>query len=431
MKRILIAALLCVSSCLYAQMESGNVVGYETHILPPGKTTFRLKMLDVSSGRRYTLKCLLEFANVGDRVVYEGGEATVGLADDGKHWFGNNKNCDDVEIDPDRDLIYLNAGSQPIEINISGAVTQKGLEQIRKRNGEKTQDLQQPPKVEKKSDRPPLMLADVLSYLTVQIVTVSSNSLSTGTGFFFDFIKGKYRVPAVVTNRHVADHIGRTFLTFTVSEKGRPSARTFNYARDLCADSWIWHPDPDIDLAALPILPIINAAREEHKVELFMAPLSSAYIPDDNYFAGICQLDDIAMIGYPDSIRDQLNNQPIFRKGSIATNPNKRFNGKREFLIDVPVYGGSSGSPILLVDEGPHIDRTKKRMEYHGRIKLIGVNKEVYIHREKGKLKLRPVSGLEAYPEVEIPNSLGVAVHASCIRELEDSVFRTLEIGDM
>src|SRR5690606_27633581 len=55
----------------------------------------------------------------------------------------------------------------------------------------------------------------------------------------------------------------------------------------------------------------------------------------------------VTMVGYPTGLWDDVNNYPLLRKGSVATHPHIDFKGKKEFLIDIPLYPGSSGSPVL------------------------------------------------------------------------------------
>ncbi|HGH6417174.1 TPA: hypothetical protein ACJL3H_000522 [Neisseria meningitidis] len=53
------------------------------------------------------------------------------------------------------------------------------------------------------------------------------------------------------------------------------------------------------------------------------------------------------MIGYPNGLWDSKNNLPIFRTGITATHPAIDFEGKKEFMIDVACFPGSSGSPVF------------------------------------------------------------------------------------
>jgi hypothetical protein len=74
------------------------------------------------------------------------------------------------------------------------------------------------------------------------------------------------------------------------------------------------------------------------------------------------------MIGYPKGFWDRVNNLPVVRKGITATPIYIDYNGKKEFLLDIPIFSGSSGSPIVLFNEGSY--STKKEglileVEYH------------------------------------------------------------------
>lgn len=59
------------------------------------------------------------------------------------------------------------------------------------------------------------------------------------------------------------------------------------------------------------------------------------------------------MIGYPVGLMDEVNLQPIFRRGVYATNPSLDYMGRKEFLLDIPNNGGSSGSPVFRFDKKP------------------------------------------------------------------------------
>ena len=87
----------------------------------------------------------------------------------------------------------------------------------------------------------------------------------------------------------------------------------------------------------------------------------------DNLFA----IEDVYMIGYPNGLWDEAHNLPIARKGMTATNPVIDYNGKKEFLVDMAVFPGSSGSPVFLYN--PNWFTTKKDIQVGGRIYLLGV----------------------------------------------------------
>lgn len=73
----------------------------------------------------------------------------------------------------------------------------------------------------------------------------------------------------------------------------------------------------------------------------------------DDFYAKERQLDQVVMIGYPVGLMDEVNLQPIFRRGVYATNPSLDYMGRKEFLLDIPNNGGSSGSPVFHFDKKP------------------------------------------------------------------------------
>lgn len=63
------------------------------------------------------------------------------------------------------------------------------------------------------------------------------------------------------------------------------------------------------------------------------------------------------MIGYPNGLWDSVNNMPIVRRGTMATNISLNHNDKREFVIDAACFPGSSGSPVVLFNKGGYADK--------------------------------------------------------------------------
>ena len=276
---------------------------------------------------------------------------------------------------------------------------------------------------------PRLYLADFLSYLTIRICSQMDQGFSTGTGFFFDFLinDGSGRsIPALITNKHVVDGCTETKLQFTVAKNGLPSSETVEFCFNPTINSWFSHPDASVDLCALPILPIINHFKDQG-IELFIMSLNRSHIAKPDFLKNVTQLDDVVMIGYPDGIWDSVNNQPIFRKGVFATKPNVNYNGKREFIIDMPVYGGSSGSPVLIASDSPRFDRSRGNalvVANAPMVVLVGVVYATFLHGEFGRLEAVPIPTLSSqtgiFTHISLPNNLGLVISASRLLEMED-----------
>ena len=293
--------------------------------------------------------------------------------------------------------------------------------------------------------RPKLHAAELLSYVTVRLSCVRANGISYGTGFFYDIphvTNPALHLPVIVSNRHVVKDVRETIIIFTLADTNSlPSSETYTLKIDNRAFPWIGHPDASVDLSVLPIVPALNHMQSQGKRPFFFS-LNSSYIPDDEYLKSITQTDEVIMIGYPGGLWDNANNQPIFRKGILATSPRKDFGGRREFLIDMPVYWGSSGSPVLLFSDGMYFDRKSGSGMLGGRVKLLGVNCATITSTVSGKVVPVPVptvvedvvptdntttgqpnnaaSRFSLEAKMGVPNNIGIIIHASRLKEIEE-----------
>jgi len=129
-------------------------------------------------------------------------------------------------------------------------------------------------------------------------------------------------------------------------------------------------------LVAIPIDTIIKHY-EKSNISLYLVANNESDVLD-NAFENIKSksvilksIEDVLMIGYPNGIWDSINNIPVIRKGIIATPSGIDYNGKKEFLIDMTVLPGSSGSPVIVYSE----THTKKngRLVSLARQYLLGV----------------------------------------------------------
>lgn len=198
-----------------------------------------------------------------------------------------------------------------------------------------------------------MTISDKLCYSTIRIeCQLKSGETSTGTGFFFNFLENISQstyVPVIITNKHVIENSILGKLIFTKSdEKGNP-LDTDHYIINITSFEGVWrkHPDNDVDLCAMPIAYCIDEAYKKG-IKLFYLPFDKSIIPTNEHKLQFSALEDILMIGYPNGIWDEINNKPLLRRGITATHPNKDYNGKKEIMIDIACFPGSSGSPVVI-----------------------------------------------------------------------------------
>ncbi len=276
-----------------------------------------------------------------------------------------------------------------------------------------------------------LGIMEQLTHSTVRIETrLHDGGVSTGTGFYMNFLqKEDSCIPVIVTNKHVVANanIGYFHVTLATDKDlpdiGNHQRFQFSNFEQRC----IKHPDPNVDLAAFPIGPLVNQVQQSGG-KLFYIPLQMNLIPKAEERETFSSMEDIVMIGYPNGIWDAKNNLPVIRKGITATHANVLWNGKSEFLTDIASFPGSSGSPVFLANIGGYIDNRGNTYMGNTRIRLLGVHYAGAMHTASGEIKIvtAPTSNVPV-PIMQIPNNIGVAVNSKEILGLESEVERRIK----
>ena len=112
-------------------------------------------------------------------------------------------------------------------------------------------------------------LVDELSYSTIRLrCTRDDGSISVGTGFAMAFKADSEKgvmIPVLLTNRHVVRHSVKVSFVLTEMIDGKPAAGRFPLELPIAASGWKMHPDPNVDLCALPIGMLLNALKDRGK----------------------------------------------------------------------------------------------------------------------------------------------------------------------
>lgn len=268
-----------------------------------------------------------------------------------------------------------------------------------------------------------LSSAEKLALTTVRLeCRLGDGRTSTGTAFFFSFkVDDQKIIPLLVTNKHViAGSTSGTFVLTLRGENGDPKIGSHEpVSFDNFESLWINHPDKNVDLAVFPLGPLLNEAEKLGK-KFFFAPLDESLIPSEEVIAGLSGIEDITMIGYPNGIWDQCNNMPIVRRGITATNPKHDYNGLPIFVIDCACFPGSSGSPVLVFNQGAYSDAGGGIVLGGGRVLLLGILFAGPQHVAEGEVKTIDVPLQQVSISMSrIPNNLGFVVKAQKIYDFK------------
>jgi hypothetical protein len=283
----------------------------------------------------------------------------------------------------------------------------------------------------------PLTQHENLAYSTARIECLDGNgSTSTGTGFFFNFSaleNLEAYIPTIITNKHVVKGAIVGKITFTICDSDElPSNKQFiidwgGQEGDLTFEEfWTMHPDPDVDLCVI-LLSDIKKRAYEQGFKLYTFPFTEGNIvghgiPENVFDAA----ENVLMIGYPNGLWDNINNTPIMRKGIMATHIASNYRGKREFMVDMACFPGSSGSPIVIVDGqmGEYKINDYGRQRYN-RITLLGILFSGPIMTATGEIEIVTIptsSKPVAYTQLML--HLGYAIKAIRILDLKEALYK-------
>lgn len=276
--------------------------------------------------------------------------------------------------------------------------------------------------------------ASQLLYATVMMVaTLANGETSTGTAFFYQFkIDAQRSVPMLVTNKHVVS--GAKSIKFLVheavidKETGKKGPSTTSFELTVPGGLFIEHPG-DVDLCAMLFEPLRRQASQQGK-EIFSVVLTEELIPSDEKLREMSALEDVVMVGYPIGLSDLANNFPIIRKGITASHPSIDFNGKPMAVVDIASFPGSSGSPVLILNQGSY-SVASGGLVIGSRALLLGILFAGPVLKTDGTWEIKDIpTAKERAPVVvtSIPVHLGYYVKAKELAVLKEHLVKALKI---
>jgi len=273
-----------------------------------------------------------------------------------------------------------------------------------------------------------MSLSEMITYSTVLIRCDYSNGTSgSGTGFIINLCQNKVNnicVPVLITNNHVVENSIKTIFKFCrADENGNPiDTEPFSFTYE--GNAWIHHPDKDVDLRCLLLAEALNEL-EKRNTKIFYIPLETNLIPNDKTLSDLSAMEDVVMVGYPIGLSDAYNHKPIIRRGITSSHPKKNYQGKKETLLDMACYPGSSGSPVFILNQGTF--PTPDGIAVGNRVFLLGVLYGGHEFNAQGVLKFANLPNLPA-PITRIPINLGIMIKSARILEFEN-LFKNAQGG--
>lgn len=262
----------------------------------------------------------------------------------------------------------------------------------------------------------PKTISEQMMFSTVRIESGSS----IGTGFIYIFkVDGQTSIPVIITNKHVIETQVVSFYIHEAQgeENSVPSGKfqKIQYKTD-----WVDHPDGNIDLCATPLQPLIQKMKEVQGKTPFFKQFSEQLLWSDLKLEDLSAVEDVLMVGYPIGLWDDVNNLPLIRRGVTALHPSVDFKGKPWGVVDMSCFPGSSGSPILIANEGMY--STKTGTTVGTRAILLGVLFSGPTYDSKGEVDIEEIPTKKANFLNKVMVNLGYYIKAKEIEKLGEAV---------
>jgi hypothetical protein len=212
----------------------------------------------------------------------------------------------------------------------------------------------------------PISLTEQLMYSTVRIQSPSG----FGTGFVFTFKIKDRSVPVIITNKHVLDNNPQTVVKVHLHILDQNQ----NIETAIIDYQAIWDFSSSHDLCFTLLEPINYIVRDHLHKNLYFTSLQEESIPTEELLASLSAVEDILMVGYPMGIMDNSYSLPLFRKGITSSHPALKFDNQNIGIGDIACFPGSSGSPIMIVNEGIYTNKFGHTIIGQSRFIFLGVN---------------------------------------------------------
>lgn len=197
-----------------------------------------------------------------------------------------------------------------------------------------------------------------LSFVTIPItmrLTETKAELYTGTGFIYKYLEKFY----LITNWHIITGLSPIDKKPISAHGGIPDEMLLSFLISSKPTKWAYYPlEIYLENASDWLIhPIHKEKVDVIAIEIgFLEEFEGIIRPINNYKFDNFEVeigDDVFVLGYPYSFTGG-GNFPIWKRGSVATEPEIDYEGLPKFFIDTASKPGMSGSPVIFRRVGVH-----------------------------------------------------------------------------
>lgn len=268
-----------------------------------------------------------------------------------------------------------------------------------------------------------MTVQEQLCYITTRIEAYSDTTGCIGTGFFFSFEDALHRGRIFLfSNKHLLENRKKIVYHLTAAtEKDEPEIeKRIDITISGPMSSIMYkHPNDNVDLCAIDLTgSLLDISRNGKRY--FLRSFQIENLPTEQQLEDIDPITEVEMIGYPSSLWDDKHNMPLFRKCLTASRIDRYWKGQKEFLLDGACIEGSSGSPIVLYQDGHYRSRKDNSIVFGSRFFLLGVQYARESRYVDSPLKTINGQNVPLKASIDMPINIGHAINYECIKDIID-----------
>jgi len=216
-----------------------------------------------------------------------------------------------------------------------------------------------------------------------------------GTGFLFGNLvapvpdeKDKRFRLWLITNKHVLNGLKEVFIKFNSATEPNST----DYRVELIANNgkarWIGHEDEETDVAAIFLNPGFLTA--EKCFYSFIRSDHHVLARDKMAIDRITEGDRVFVLGFPMGLVTSDRQYVICRSGSFARVRDYLEKRTKDYLVDVPVFPGNSGGPVIICPSALAIQGTNmiQRADFIGVVKSYVPYQDAAISQQTGRPRI-------------------------------------------
>jgi hypothetical protein len=263
---------------------------------------------------------------------------------------------------------------------------------------------------------------------TTRIVVERNGQFGIGTGFIYSHETKEGSAPFLVTNKHVVAGVSKGRFNFLQGDEKTQLPKlgeAINVEVDQFQDRFFGHPKEEIDLAVMPLVPVLQEL-EKAGNRIFFRSLSQELIPSEEQLKSLQAMEEITILDYPSGMIDQKNLLPLIRRGTTASPPELDFSGGPVFMVNAPMFPCSGGSPVFIINTQGYV--SKQGFVPEVRMIFLGVLSQVALRSEAGEIEMGVIPNGPLPPTIKKQiTDMGVALRSSLVVETIEAFMAKVE----